>query len=247
MQQPPQMIPMMASFPPTNITTEQIQGVYLDENKRLILAIWDNQNLGKLAECAQCKWGCFLFRKLEKKGLMTYGLVLKSNLDKGSAWLLLYRYQTQLQKNLMYLAAIADAQPQTPAMPQMAPHPAMQQGTYYIQHPQAAAMAQQPGIFPPKMPLQFNAVHQMQDPQLLHQQAMQGQMGIRPIGANSGTHPMRAEIALGSSGHSASAGTNDMCGGSKQHDSGAATTGGADAQGGSAARHNGDDGSEDAK
>ncbi|KAG6784909.1 hypothetical protein POTOM_010622 [Populus tomentosa] len=235
MQQPPQMIPMMASFPPTNITTEQIQGVvsfcnssfilcinwflhgflggfYLDENKRLILAIWDNQNLGKLAECAQ--------------------------------------YQTQLQKNLMYLAAIADAQPQTPAMPQMAPHPALQQGTYYMQHPQAAAMAQQPGIFPPKMPLQFNAVHQMQDPQLLHQQAMQGQMGIRPIGANNGTHPMRAEIALvalGSSGHSASAGTNDMCGGSKQHDSEAATTGGADGQGGSAARHNGDDGSEDAK
>uniref|UniRef100_A0A6M2F8V7 SS18 N-terminal domain-containing protein n=1 Tax=Populus davidiana TaxID=266767 RepID=A0A6M2F8V7_9ROSI len=209
MQQPPQMIPMMASFPPTNITTEQIQG-YLDENKRLILAIWDNQNLGKLAECAQ--------------------------------------YQTQLQKNLMYLAAIADAQPQTPAMPpQMAPHPAMQQGTYYMQHPQAAAMAQQPGIFPPKMPLQFNAVHQMQDPQLLLQQAMQGQMGIRPIGANTGTHPMRAEIALGSSGHSASAGTNDMCGGSKQHDSEAATTGGADGQGGSAARHNGDDGSEDAK
>ncbi|KAL9397085.1 hypothetical protein Peur_011338 [Populus x canadensis] len=208
MQQPPQMIPMMASFPPTNITTEQIQG-YLDENKRLILAIWDNQNLGKLAECAQ--------------------------------------YQTQLQKNLMYLAAIADAQPQTPAMPpQMAPHLAMQQGTYYMQHPQAAAMAQQPGIFPSKMPLQFNAVHHMQDPQLLHQQAMQGQMGTRPIGANNGTHPMHAESALGSSGPSASAGTNDVCGGSKQHASEAGTTG-ADGQGGSAARHNGDDGPEDAK
>lgn len=26
---------------------------YLDENKKLILAILDNQNLGKLAECAQ--------------------------------------------------------------------------------------------------------------------------------------------------------------------------------------------------
>ncbi|KAF7826237.1 GRF1-interacting factor 3-like [Senna tora] len=52
MQQTPQMIPMMPSFPPTNITTEQIQK-YLDENKKLILAILDNQNLGKLAECAQ--------------------------------------------------------------------------------------------------------------------------------------------------------------------------------------------------
>ncbi|KAL5672503.1 hypothetical protein ACJX0J_016809, partial [Zea mays] len=48
---------------------------YLDENKQLILAILENQNLGKLAECAQ--------------------------------------YQSQLQKNLLYLAAIADAQPET--------------------------------------------------------------------------------------------------------------------------------------
>ncbi|GAU24774.1 hypothetical protein TSUD_356030 [Trifolium subterraneum] len=52
-------------------------------------------------------------------------------------------YQTQFQKNLMYLAAIPDAHPQTPALPlQMAPHPSMQQG-FYMQHPQAAAVAQQ--------------------------------------------------------------------------------------------------------
>ncbi|CAI7841423.1 unnamed protein product, partial [Closterium sp. NIES-53] len=57
------------------ITTELIQK-YLDENKQLILAILDNQNLGKLNECAQ--------------------------------------YQARLQQNLMYLAAIADAQPQVP-------------------------------------------------------------------------------------------------------------------------------------
>ncbi|KAG5251650.1 GRF1-INTERACTING FACTOR family protein [Salix suchowensis] len=31
--------------------------MYLDENKRLILAIWDNQNLGKLAaECARAHY-----------------------------------------------------------------------------------------------------------------------------------------------------------------------------------------------
>jgi hypothetical protein len=48
---------------------------YLDENKQLILAILDNQNLGKLNECAT--------------------------------------YQAKLQQNLMYLAAIADAQPQS--------------------------------------------------------------------------------------------------------------------------------------
>ncbi|KAK9279346.1 hypothetical protein L1049_013025 [Liquidambar formosana] len=224
MQQPPQMIPVMPSFPPTNITTEQIQK-YLDENKKLILAILDNQNLGKLAECAQ--------------------------------------YQAQLQKNLMYLAAIADAQPQAPTMPsQMAPHPSMQQGGYYMQHPQAAAMAQQSGIFPPKVPLQFNSPHQMQEQQQQlhqqhqhHQQAMQGQMGMRPGGVN-GMHPMHTETSLGggSSGVPPStAGLNDVRGGSKQDGSEAGTTG-ADGQGSSAAGHGGGDGessymkgSEDAK
>ncbi|XP_041024901.1 GRF1-interacting factor 3-like [Juglans microcarpa x Juglans regia] len=210
MQQPQQMIPMMPSFPPTNITTEQIQK-YLDENKKLILAILDNQNLGKLAECAQ--------------------------------------YQAQLQKNLMYLAAIADAQPQTPTMPpQMAPHPALQQGGYYMQHPQAAAMAQQPGIFPQKLPLQFNNPHQMQDPQQQlhqqHQQAIQGQMGLRAGGANNGLHPMHTETTHGggsSGGPPSVAGPNDVRGGSKQ-DGSEVGTAGADGQGSSAGGHGGGDG-----
>ncbi|XWS76824.1 hypothetical protein CRYUN_Cryun01aG0210700 [Craigia yunnanensis] len=180
MQQPPQMIPMMSSFPPTNITTEQIQK-YLDENKKLILAILDNQNLGKLAECAQ--------------------------------------YQAQLQKNLMYLAAIADAQPQTtPTMPpQMAPHPAMQPGGYFMQHPQAAAMQ----------------LHQQ------HQQTMLGQMGIRPGGPNNGMHPMHAEATLGggsSGGPLPASGSNDGRGGNKQEGSEAGADG-----------HGGGDGAEEAK
>ncbi|PSS03903.1 GRF1-interacting factor like [Actinidia chinensis var. chinensis] len=218
MQQPPQMIPMMPSHPATNITTEQIQK-YLDENKKLILAILDNQNLGKLGECAQ--------------------------------------YQVQLQKNLMYLAAIADAQPQTPTMPaQMAPHPAMQPAGFYMQHPQAAAMAQQPGIFPHKMPLQFNNPHQLQEhlqqqqqqQQMYqhHQQAIQGQMGMRPGGTNNGMHPQHTEAALGggSSGVAApSAGQGDVRGGLKQDASGA----GADGQGSSGAGSGGGDGAEDAK
>ncbi|XP_010251836.1 PREDICTED: GRF1-interacting factor 2 isoform X2 [Nelumbo nucifera] len=162
MQQPPSMLPMMPSFPPTNITTEQIQK-YLDENKKLILAILDNQNLGKLAECAQ--------------------------------------YQALLQKNLMYLAAIADAQPQTPAMaPQMPPHHAMQHGAHYMQHPQAA-LASQPGVFAPKVPMQFNPQqmqdHQQQQHQLhQHQQAVQGHMAMRP-GINNGMLAMQNESILG--------------------------------------------------
>ena len=205
MQQTPQMIPMMPSFPQTNITTEQIQK-YLDENKKLILAILDNQNLGKLAECAQ--------------------------------------YQAQLQKNLMYLAAIADAQPQTPALPpQMAPHPAMQQG-FYMQHPQAAAMAQQQGMFPQKMPMQFGNPHQMQDQQQqqqLHHQAMQGQMGHRPGGINNGMQPMHNEAALGGS---SSGGPSDGRGGGSKQDASEAGTAGGDGQGNSAtaAAHNSGDG-----
>ncbi|XP_062091314.1 GRF1-interacting factor 3-like [Humulus lupulus] len=213
MQQPAAMIPVMPSFPPTNITTEQIQK-YLDENKKLILAILDNQNLGKLAECAQ--------------------------------------YQAQLQKNLMYLAAIADAQPQAPAMPpQMAPHPAMQQGGYFTQHPQAAAMMQQSGIFPPKMPMQFNNPHQMQDQQQqqqhqhqqqqLHQQhqaAIHAQMAMRPAGTNNGMHPMHhVEAAVGAGGSlgpNSAAGPNEGRGGGKQDGSEAGAAGG-DGQGTSAA------------
>ncbi|CAN7066832.1 hypothetical protein Bca4012_097390 [Brassica carinata] len=160
-QQPPQMFPMAPSMPPTNITTEQIQK-YLEENKKLIMAIMENQNLGKLAECAQ--------------------------------------YQALLQKNLMYLAAIADAQPPpstagaTPPPPmasQMgAPHPGMQPPSYFMQHPQASGMAQQAppaGIFPPRGPLQFGSPHQLQDPQQqhMHQQAMQGHMGMRPMAINN--------------------------------------------------------------
>ncbi|KAI3709780.1 hypothetical protein L2E82_39546 [Cichorium intybus] len=139
MKQPMMPNPMMSSsFPPTNITTDQIQK-FLDENKQLILAIMNNQNLGKLAECAQ--------------------------------------YQALLQKNLMYLAAIADAQPPTPTpnIPSQmgaVPHPGMQQqgGFYMGQHPQAAVMAAQP---PSGFP------HAISGMQFNSPQGIQGQMGGR--------------------------------------------------------------------
>ncbi|MCL7039170.1 hypothetical protein MKW94_019411 [Papaver nudicaule] len=168
-QQQPQIMTMMPPFPPTNITTEQIQK-YLDENKKLILAILDNQNLGKLAECAQ--------------------------------------YQALLQKNLMYLAAIADAQPPAPQTPsQMQAHPGMQQGGgLFMQHPQAAAMAQQQQAFAQKMPMHFSPQqmqdHHQQQQQLHHQQqqqqaALHGHMMMRPGGANNGMQVMHNEATLG--------------------------------------------------
>ncbi|KAL0917274.1 hypothetical protein M5K25_012325 [Dendrobium thyrsiflorum] len=125
----------MSQISPANITTEQIQK-YLDENKQLILAILDNQNLGKLAECAQ--------------------------------------YQAQLQKNLLYLAAIADAQPPTPSVrPQVVPHPAMQQGSPFMQQGPA---------FPPRPLMQFS-------PQQIHGQQRQLQSQSMPFPSHLGIRP----------------------------------------------------------
>ncbi|KAJ1265417.1 hypothetical protein BS78_08G075200 [Paspalum vaginatum] len=148
MQQPMPMQPQApAMTSAAGITTEQIQK-YLDENKQLILAILENQNLGKLAECAQ--------------------------------------YQSQLQKNLLYLAAIADAQPQTAvSRPQMAPPGASPGvGQYMSQVP----------MFPPRTPL---TPQQMQEQQLQQQQAQllnfSGQMVVRPGMVNGMPQSLQAQ------------------------------------------------------
>lgn len=94
------MMQQMAAYASSNITTELIQK-YLDENKQLILAILDNQNLGKLNDCAM--------------------------------------YQAKLQQNLMYLAAIADAQPQGAHNPPQAAAPvppSIQPAQHYLQQQQ---------------------------------------------------------------------------------------------------------------
>ncbi|XP_073130515.1 GRF1-interacting factor 3-like isoform X2 [Henckelia pumila] len=206
MQQPGPIFQVMQSFPPTNITTEQIQK-YLDENKKLILAILDNQNLGKLAECAQ--------------------------------------YQAQLQKNLMYLAAIADAQPQTSAMPpQMTPHPAMQQGAFYMPHPQAAAMAQQAGIFPARAP--FNSPHPMQDLRQQLQPPPHLHATQAYVGAANGMHPAQTETNLGGSRSvpSSKSGPTDTRGVNKQDKPDTGATGRSDVKGSSNVAHGSSDGPE---
>ncbi|KAK1415145.1 hypothetical protein QVD17_30917 [Tagetes erecta] len=168
-QQPPQSQPQSqpptlnsgASFPPNAITTEQIQKC-LDDNKNLIMAILENQNLGKFQECAQ--------------------------------------YQAVLQKNLMYLAAIADAQPPAPgppqqtSTPQMLPNTVPQQANSYMQqqHQAAQQQSQQQGGGVPKLPFQLNALRtQDQQQQLLQyqqqqQQQIKAQMGPRVAGGQNG-------------------------------------------------------------
>ncbi|KAK2965519.1 hypothetical protein RJ640_008869 [Escallonia rubra] len=151
----------------------------------------------------------------------------------------------------MYLAAIADSQPQAPAMPpQISPHPAMQQGGFYMQHPQAAAMAQQPGMFPQKVPLQFSNSHAIQDHHLQqqlhqqHQQAIQRQMGMRSGAANNGMHPVHGDNTVGSGSGGVPPATGN------RQDAPEAAASGADGQGSSAAGQGGGDGlrgSEEAK
>lgn len=197
MQQHPmqghQMQPMIPTFATANITTEHIQK-YLDENKQLILAILDNQNLGKLNECAQ--------------------------------------YQAKLQQNLMYLAAIADSQPQPPtAHAQMTPNATMQPGTHYLQHQQAQQQVAQ-SVMAGRVPMQYaqqqlqqehqhqqqlqhqhqQQQHQHQQQQLQHhqhQQSMHSQLGMSS-GGNNGLQMLHNEAGMGGNGPLSSRGIPDF-------------------------------------
>ncbi|XP_076905594.1 uncharacterized protein LOC143561376 isoform X1 [Bidens hawaiensis] len=207
--QPPQSQPPTlnsgASFTPNAITTEQIQKC-LDDNKNLIMAILENQNLGKFQECAQ--------------------------------------YQAVLQKNLMYLAAIADAQPPAPtpgppasqtSTPQMPPNSMPQQANSYMQQQQQHQVAQQQqqpsqlqGGGVPKLPFQLNALRpQDQQQHLLQmQQQMQAAQSVQ-MGMRAGGGGQNGMIGMHQAMQSALAG-NPI--GMKQDGSEAAS--GGDGQGG---------------
>ncbi|XP_022722925.1 GRF1-interacting factor 2-like isoform X2 [Durio zibethinus] len=92
--------------------------------------------------------------------------------------------QAQLQKNLMYLAKIADAQPPASASSQSAVQPEQ-----HVQSAQAAIAKHHPGFLAPKMPLHLN--DQQQQPQqptsLQQQQLNQPQVDFRSV-ALSGTY-----------------------------------------------------------
>jgi hypothetical protein len=154
----------MAAYAGNSITTELIQK-YLDENKQLILAILDNQNLGKLNECAT--------------------------------------YQAKLQQNLMYLAAIADAQPQVsqnsaqvPAAQSM--QPLQQQYLQTHQQQQQQMMMNQRNSVPQYMQ-QSQQGSQNASPQ--SQQSYHNQQGVVPQG-NPGMQMMNN--AMGGNGNQAS-------------------------------------------
>ncbi|CAA6662836.1 unnamed protein product [Spirodela intermedia] len=139
-QQLMQQHPMMAyANHPGNVTTDLIQQ-YLDENKQLILAILDNQNSGKLDECAV--------------------------------------NQAKLQRNLMYLAAIADSQPQMPTIAQFPPNTLMQPGSRYMQQQQAQQMTTPQSLMVSRSPMLYaqSSIPTLQQQQ--QQQDLHSQLGI---------------------------------------------------------------------
>lgn len=88
----------------------------------------------------------------------------------------------------MYLAAIADAQPQTSSTPpQMPPTSGPQQGN----NVQPTSFQQQQGVSVPKLPFQLNALRpQDQQHQLLQFQAQHQQFQAQAAATNNGMHQM---------------------------------------------------------
>lgn len=94
-----------------------------------------------------------------------------------------------------------------------------------MQQQAAAAMAQQQGVFPPRMPAQFtNPLHEQQlqqqhqqQPHVHHQQqANPGQMNFRPAGPSDGIHPMQPEAMHGGGNGGGPPVSSDTRGGNKQ-------------------------------
>nr|GMC61628.1 GRF1-interacting factor 1-like [Ipomoea batatas] len=124
--------------------------------------------------------------------------------------------QARLQRNLMYLAAIADSQPQPPSMHSQFPSSGiMQPGGAYLQHQQAAqqistqslmAAARSPMLYGQQQPL---------SPYQQQQAALHGQLGMSSAGGSGGLHILQSEA------HNAAAGSfadfsRGLGGGSKQ-------------------------------
>nr|AFK36530.1 unknown [Lotus japonicus] len=112
--------------------------------------------------------------------------------------------QARLQRNLMYLAAIADSQPQPPNMPGQYPSGGMmQQGAHYMQAQQAQQMTQQQ-----LMAARSSLLYSQQPYSSLQQQqqALQTQLGVSS-GGSQGLHMLQSEASNVNVGGSASMGS----------------------------------------
>ncbi|XP_052178341.1 GRF1-interacting factor 1-like isoform X1 [Diospyros lotus] len=157
--------------------------------------------------------------------------------------------QARLQRNLMYLAAIADSQPQPPTLHSQFPASGiMQPGAHYLQHQQAQQMSSQ-SLMAARSSLLYS---QQQFSALQQQQALHSQLGMSS-GGSGGLHMLQSEAnSTGGTGALGAAGFPDfgrgitgqglqtagrgMAGGSKQD------IGSAEGRGGSSGGHGGEGG-----
>lgn len=157
--------------------------------------------------------------------------------------------QARLQRNLMYLAAIADSQPQPPSMHGQFPSSGiMQPGAHYMQHQQAQQLT------PQSLMAARSSMLYSQQPFSALQQQLHSQLGMSSSGS-AGLHMMQSDAShaggsgplgvggfpdfgRGSTGEGLQGGRG-MAGGSKQ-DIGSA--GSADGRGGSSTSHDVDGG-----
>ncbi|XAR53565.1 hypothetical protein NMG60_11022175 [Bertholletia excelsa] len=105
--------------------------------------------------------------------------------------------QARLQRNLMYLAAIADSQPQPPTMhsQQFPSSSIMQPGAHYLQHQQAQQMGPQ-SLMGGRSSMLYS---QQQLSALQQQQALHNQLGMSS-GGSSGIHMLQSEANSGAGG-----------------------------------------------
>lgn len=132
--------------------------------------------------------------------------------------------QAKLQRNLMYLAAIADSQPQPPSLhPQFPSSTIAQPGSYYVQHQQAQPMNPQS-----LMAARSSMLYTQQQPY----SSLHGQPSMSS-GASSGLNLLQSESshsggngALGGGGfpEGLQVGGRGMAGGNK-HDLGSSSSG----------------------
>ncbi|OAY84945.1 GRF1-interacting factor 1-like isoform X2 [Ananas comosus] len=107
--------------------------------------------------------------------------------------------QARLQRNLMYLAAIADSQPQVPTAAQHLPNSLMQQGSRYMQHPQAQQMTPQ-SLLAARSSMLYAQSPMSVLQQQQQQAALHGHFGMAAGGSSGGFNMLHGESGGGGNG-----------------------------------------------
>lgn len=109
--------------------------------------------------------------------------------------------QARLQRNLMYLAAIADSQPQPSMHSQYQPGGIMQPGAHYLQQQQQAQQMTPQSLMAARSNMLYGQQQQQPYSALQQQQALHSHLGMS-TGGSSGLHILQGEAhgAGGSSG-----------------------------------------------